>query len=75
MHLKLLQKEKKKAEATVDLIENKIAEKIVKNGFRKSKNSLMSTQTEELNNAVQIPKQRYILSRKRQRIIDKFTVT
>ena len=35
----------------------------------------MSTQTEELNNAVQIPKQRYILSQKRQRIIDKFTVT
>ena len=35
----------------------------------------MSTQTEELNNTVQIPKQRYILPRKRQRIIDKFTVT
>ena len=35
----------------------------------------MSTQTEELNNTVQIPKQRYILPQKRQRIIDNFPLT
>ena len=72
MHLKLLKKKKKTAEATVDLIGNKIAEKNVKNGFIKSKNSLMPTQTEEFNNTVQIPKRRYILPQRRQRIIDKF---
>ena len=32
----------------------------------------MPTQTEEFNNTVQIPKRRYILPQRRQRIIDKF---
>ena len=69
MHLKPLQKGviQKTAEATGDLIDNKIANKIT--GF--SKNLQQNNSETVINeNDKEIPKERYISSEKRQEIID-----
>ena len=76
MQYKLFQKEQiqKTAEATGDLIGNKIADKIA-NSSKKSKNlgskelNSKELQSKETNN--EIPKERYISPQERQQIIDK----
>ena len=60
----------KTAEATGDLIGNKIADKI-KSVSKKSHNE--EIQPDEVNN--EIPKKRYISPKKRQKIIDELKVT
>ena len=60
----------KTAEATGDLIGNKIADKI-KSASKKSHNE--EIQPDEVNN--EIPKKRYISPKKRQKIIDELKVT
>ena len=64
MHLKLLQK---KAEATDDLIDNKIANEITKVSKNSSENNLETIIKE---NDKEIPKERYMSPEKRQEIID-----
>ena len=69
MHLKLLQIEsfKKTAEATGDLIGNKITNKIT----QVSKNSQQNnSETVRNEHDKEIPKERYITSEERQKIID-----
>ena len=56
----------KSAEATGDLIENKIADKITAKPSKKSQNE--EIQSNEVNN--EIPKERYIPPKERQKIID-----
>ena len=58
----------KTAEATGDLIGNKIADKIT-NISKKSSRELHS-QSNEANDEIEIPKERYISPEKRQQIID-----
>ena len=60
----------KTAEATGDLIDNKIADKIT-SASKKSYNE--EIQSDEVNN--EIPKERYISPKKRQKIIDELKLT
>ena len=60
----------KSAEATGDLIGNKIADKIT-SASKKSQNE--EIQSDELNN--EIPKERYISPKERQKIIDELKLT
>ena len=57
---------RKSAEATGDLIGNKIADKITAKPSKKSRNE--EIQSNEVNN--EIPKERYIPPKERQKIID-----
>ena len=70
--LKLLEKKilKKTAKATGDLIGNKIADKIT-SASKKSRNE--EIQSDEINN--EIPKERYISPKERQKIIDELKLT
>ena len=61
---------KKAAKATGDLIGNKIADKIT-SASKKSHNE--EIQSDEVNN--EIPKERYISPKERQKIIDELTMT
>ena len=62
---------KKTAKATGDLIGNKIADKITAKPFKKSHNE--EIQPDEVNN--EIPKERYISPKERQKIIDELKLT
>ena len=69
MQWKLLQKEqfkKKAAEATGDLIGNKIAYKITSLSNKSSKHS----QNDDANNEIEVPKERFISPEKIQQTID-----
>ena len=59
---------KKTADATGDLISNRIADKIA--NFSKKSSRELHTQNDEANNEIEVPKERYISSEKRQQIID-----
>ena len=61
----------KTAEATGDLIGNKIADKITAKPLKKSRNE--EIQSDEVNN--EIPKERYISPKERQKIIDELKLT
>ena len=69
MHLKLLLKEQfnKTAEATGDLTVNKIADRITKVSKTSQQNNLETVTNEH---DKEIPKERYISSEKRRKIID-----
>ena len=56
-------------EATDDLIGKKITDKIAKTASRKSRNLVMLTQTEEFNNTVEMPKQRYMPPKKDNKLL------
>ena len=62
---------KKTAKATGDLIGNKIADKITAKPLKKSCNE--EIQSDEVNN--EIPKERYISPKERQKIIDELKLT
>ena len=62
---------KKTAKATGDLIGNKIADKITAKPSKKSHNEEIPS--DEVNN--EIPKERYISPKERQKIIDKLKLT
>ena len=62
---------KKTAKATGDLIGNKIADKITAKPSKKSYNE--EIQSDEVNN--EIPKERYISPKERQKIIDELKLT
>ena len=61
----------KSAEATGDLIGNKIADKITAKSSKKSQNE--EIQSDEVNN--EIPKERYISPKERQKTIDELKLT
>ena len=61
----------KSAEATRDLIANKIADKITAKLSKKSQNE--EIQSDEVNN--EMPKERYISPKERQKIIDELKLT
>ena len=60
---------KKKAEATGDLVGNKIADKIT-SASKSSKELHSQINLKEAKNEMEIPKERYISPEKRQQIID-----
>ena len=61
----------KTAEATGDLIGNKIADKITAKPSKKSQNEVI--RSNEVNN--EIPKERYISPKERQKVIDELNLT
>ena len=73
MQQKLLQKELfKTAEATGDLIGNKIADNItsVSESPKKLHSKEFHSQNNDANNEIEVPKERYISPEKRQQITD-----
>ena len=60
----------KKAEATGDLIGNKIADKITSTSIKSSQNASKELHSKTNVDEIEIPKERYISEEKRQQIID-----